>query len=62
MADGRPLTRTFRPDDRVPANASPGLMRAEFDTLVTELQQLRSTHHARTSIGKESRVRSAKPV
>jgi hypothetical protein len=44
MADDRPLTPMFRPDDRVPANASPGLTRAEFDTLVTELRQLRSTH------------------
>jgi transcription elongation factor GreA len=44
MADDRPLTPTFRPDDRVPANASLGLTRAEFDALVTELQQLRSRH------------------
>jgi transcription elongation factor GreA len=44
MADDRPLTPTFRPDDRVPANAPLGLTRAEFDALVTELQQLRSRH------------------
>ena len=44
MADDRPLTPTLRPDDRVPANARPGLTRAEFDALVTELQELRRTH------------------
>jgi transcription elongation factor GreA len=44
MADDRPLTPMFRPDDRVSANASPGLTRAEFDALVTELQQMRSAH------------------
>lgn len=44
MADDRPFTPTLRPDDREPANASPGLTRAEYDALVTELQRLRSTH------------------
>jgi transcription elongation factor GreA len=44
MADDRPRTPTFRHDDRVPANASAGLTQAEFDALVTELQELRSTH------------------
>jgi transcription elongation factor GreA len=44
MADHRLLTPTFRPDDRVPANAGPGLTRAEFDALVTELHELRSTY------------------
>ena len=44
MAEDRPLTPAFRPDDRMPANASPGLTRAEFDALVTELQPLRSAH------------------
>jgi transcription elongation factor GreA len=45
MADNRPLTPMRRPGDRVPANARPGLTRAEFDALVTELEELRSTHH-----------------
>ena len=33
-----------RPHDRVPASASSGLTRAEFDALVTELHELRSTY------------------
>jgi transcription elongation factor GreA len=44
MADDRPLTPTFRPDDRMLANASPRLTQVEFDALVTELEQLRRTH------------------
>jgi transcription elongation GreA/GreB family factor len=32
------------PDDRVPVNASPGLTRAEFDALETELHELRRTY------------------
>ena len=44
MADDRPLMPTSGPDDRVLANASPGLTRAEFDALVAELHELRRTH------------------
>jgi transcription elongation factor GreA len=44
MADDRPFTPTLRSDDRMPANASPGITQAEFDALATELQQLRSTY------------------
>ena len=44
MADDRPLTPTFHPDDRVPAHACPGLAQMEFDALVIELEQLRRTH------------------
>ena len=44
MADDRPLTPAFQPDDRMPANASPGLTPVEFDAPVTELEQLRRTH------------------
>ena len=46
MANDRPLAPTFRPDVRVPADAGPGLTRAEFDELATELQELRTTHQA----------------
>jgi transcription elongation factor GreA len=46
MADDRPLvpSPTLLPDDAMPASASSGLMRAEFDALVTELHELRSRH------------------
>lgn len=35
---------TLQPDDRSPANASFGLVPAEFDALVAELHELRSAH------------------
>jgi transcription elongation factor GreA len=44
MAHDRAPTPTFSPDDEVPANAGPGLARAEYDAVVTELRQLRSAH------------------
>jgi transcription elongation factor GreA len=46
MADDRPLLPSpmLLPDDGVPASAGSGLMRAEFDALVTELHELRSTY------------------
>lgn len=37
---------TLQPDDRLPANASFGLMPAEFDALVAELHELRSAHQS----------------
>jgi transcription elongation factor GreA len=46
MADDRPLMPSPMrlPDDGVQGTASSGLMRAEFDALVTELHELRSTY------------------
>jgi transcription elongation factor GreA len=46
MADDRPPMPSpmFLPDDGVPASASSGLTQAEFDALVTELHELRSTY------------------
>jgi hypothetical protein len=46
MAGDRPLLPSpmLHPDDAVPASASPRLMRAEFDALVTELHELRSRY------------------
>jgi transcription elongation factor GreA len=46
MADDRPLmpTSMLDSDDGVPGGASSGLTRAEFDALVTELHELRSTY------------------
>ena len=46
MADDRPFLPSpmLLPDDAVPASASSGLMRAEFDALVKELLELRSRY------------------
>jgi transcription elongation factor GreA len=44
MADDRPLTPARRSDDRMSADARPGLTQEEFDALATELQQLQSTY------------------
>ena len=46
MANDRPFAPTFRPEVRVSADAGPGLTRAEFNELATELQELRTTHQA----------------
>ena len=46
MADDRPFLPSpmLLPDDAMPASASSGLMRAEFDALVKELHELRSRY------------------
>jgi transcription elongation factor GreA len=46
MADDRPLLPSpmFLPDNAMPASASSGLTRAEFDALVKELHELRSRY------------------
>jgi len=46
MADDRPFLPSpmLLPDDAMPASASSGLMRAEFDALVEQLHELRSRY------------------